>query len=34
MEEKKSNVWVTILTIIKYAVTMALGYLTGTSGLV
>lgn len=29
MEEKKSNVWVTVLTIAKYAITLILGAITG-----
>lgn len=31
MEEKKKNVWTVVLTIVRYAVAVALGYLTGDS---
>ena len=29
MEEKKKSVWTIVLTIAKYAIALALGYLTG-----
>ena len=28
-EKKKKNVWTVVLTVVKYAVALALGYLTG-----
>lgn len=33
-DKKKKNVWTVVLTIVRYAVAVALGYLTGDSSVV
>ena len=34
MDEKKKSVWTVVLTIAKYAIALALGYLTGDSSVI
>lgn len=32
MNDSKKNVWTVVLTVVKYAVTLLLGYISGDSG--